>query len=634
MTCYLAAARRAPTRTPSAVPAVAAALVAASLLLAPRASPQSGDSNRSTPVINISTTPPNPDPRNTVKAGWPDAGQASWNLELLAAVRPPEPFFDPNGPGPAFRSTNSDLAFKGKYVIQGNYKGFQIWDVSNPGQPRFAGSSVCPGGQGDVSVYHNLLFVSVEDLGGRLDCGTQGVPDTVSTERFRGVRIFDISDIQHPKQIGGVQTCRGSHTNTLVEDPNDKANIYIYSSGNAASRSSSELAGCSETAADDDPSAPRFMIEVIRVPVAHPEQAAIVNTPRILNQLAPVTYHAPLPEDQARRAAFAAARAAEAAAKGGAPAGPPHTAITPVVMYCHDITAYTSIGRAGAACIGYGLLLDIRDPANPKRITAVADSNIAVWHSATFSNDGKKVAFGDEWSGPHCRGTDNKDWGGLSVYELASDTMRFKSYYKIRAALAATAECTAHNGSLIPIPGRDVAVYSWYEGGISLVDWTDASHPKEIAFYDLGANDSTKITMGGFWSTYWYNGQIYGSEITRGLYVLELKPSGLLSQNEIDAAKSVHLDAFNPQDQKRIVWPATFALARAYLDQLGRNDGLPADKCAAVARTLAAAEKLSAGARRTSLTTLATKLDGDAAAAGDAARVRLLANAVRKLAAS
>ncbi len=631
---HVAATRHGPGRTASAVPAVTVALVAASLMLASRAWPQSVDERRSVPVINMSTEPPNPDPRNSLKAGWPDAGQASWNMQLDAAVRPPEPFFDPNGPGPTFRSTNSDLAFKGKYVIQGNYKGFQIWDVSNPSQPRLAGLSVCPGGQGDVSVYHNLLFLSVEDLAGRVDCGTQGVLDTVSTERFRGVRIFDISDIQHPKQIGGVQTCRGSHTNTLVEDPNDKANIYIYSSGNAASRSSSELAGCSETAADDDPNAPRFLIEVIRVPLAHPEQAKIVSTPRILNQLAPVTYHAPLPEDQARRAAAMAARAAAAAAKGGGPAGPPHTAITPVVMYCHDITAYTSIGKAGAACIGYGLLLDIRDPANPKRITAAADSNIAVWHSATFSNDGKKVLFGDEWGGPHCRGTDNKDWGGLSIYGLANDGMQFTSYYKIPAALAATAECTAHNGSLIPIPGRDVAVYSWYEGGISVVDWSDASHPKEIAFYDLGANDSTKVTMGGFWSTYWYNGHIYGSEITRGLDVLELKPSGLLSQNEIDAANSVHLDIFNPQNQKKIIWPATFALARAYLDQLGRNDGLPADERAAVARSLAAAEKLSAGARRTSLTTLATKLDGDAATAGDAARVRLLANAVRKLAAS
>ena len=241
-------------------------------------------------------------------------------------------------------------------------------------------------------MYHNLLFLSVEDRAGRLDCGNQGVPDTVSKDRFRGVRIFDISDVAHPKQIADVQTCRGSHTNTLVEDPNDKANIYIYSSGNAASRPSSELAGCSETTADDDPNAPRFLIEVIKVPVAHPEQAKIVSTPRILNQLAPVTYHAPLPEDQARRAAFAAARAA---ANGGAPAGPPHTAITPVVMYCHDITIFQAIGKAGAACIGYGLLLDIRDPANPKRITAAADSNIAVWHSATFSNDGKKVLFGE-----------------------------------------------------------------------------------------------------------------------------------------------------------------------------------------------------------------------------------------------
>lgn len=634
MTRHVDATHRGLRGAPSALPAVAVALVAASLVLASRASPQSGDNPRAVPVVNTDTAPPNPDPRDALKAGWPDAGQASWNMQLDAAVRGPEPFFDPNGPGPTFRSTNSDLAFKGKYVIQGNYKGFQIWDVANPSQPRLAGSSVCPGGQGDVSVYRNLLFLSVEDLAGRVDCGSGGVPDTVSTERFRGVRIFDISDIAHPKQIGGVQTCRGSHTNTLVEDPRDKANIYIYSSGNAASRSSSELAGCSETAAADDPNAPRFLIEVIRVPLAHPEQARIVSTPRILNELAPVTYHAPLPEDQARRAAAAAARAAAAAANGGAPVGPPHTAITPVVMYCHDITAYTSIGKAGAACIGYGLLLDIRDPANPKRLTAMADSNIAVWHSATFSNDGKKIVFGDEWSGPHCRGTDNKDWGGLSIYRLVNDGLQFTSYYKIPAALAATAECTAHNGSLIPIPGRDIAVYSWYEGGISVIDWTDAAHPKEIAFYDLGANDSTKVTMGGFWSTYWYNGHIYGSEITRGLYVLELKPNGLLSQNEIDAAKSVHLDTFNPQNQKKLIWPPTFALARAYLDQLARNEGLSAEKRAAAARTLAAAENQSAGARRASLTKLATQLDGDAASARDAARVRLLADAVRRLAAS
>src|SRR6185437_1532922 len=283
--------------------------------------------------------------------------------------------------------------------------------------------------------YHNLLFLSVEDRAGRLDCGNQGVPDTVSTERFRGVRIFDISDVAHPKQIADVQTCRGSHTNTLVRSPTDKANIYIYSSGNAASRSSSELAGCSETAAADDPNAPRFLIEVIKVPLAHPEQAKIVSTPRILNELAPVTYHAPLPEDQARREAAMAERAARAAASGAPPTppGPQHSAITPVVMYCHDITIFEAIGKAGAACIGYGLLLDIRDPANPKRITAAADSNIAVWHSATFSNDGKRVMFGDEWSGPHCRATDNKDWGGLSIYRLTNGSMQFKNYYKIPA---------------------------------------------------------------------------------------------------------------------------------------------------------------------------------------------------------
>lgn len=625
MTCHVAATLRGVGRALTTVSAIMATLVAASLVLAPRALAQSA------PVRDTSTAPPNPDPRNGLKAGWLNAAQASWNMQLIADVRPADPFFDPNGPKPG--ATNTDLAFYGKYVIQGNYIGFQIWDVSDPSKPRTAGLAVCRGGQGDVSVYRNLLFLSVEDRAGRLDCGNQGVPDTVSAERFRGVRIFDISDVAHPKQIAGVQTCRGSHTNTLVEDPTDRTKVYIYSSGNAASRSSSELAGCSESAAADDPNAPRFLIEVIQVPLAHPEQARIVSTPRILNQLAPVTYHAPLPEDQARRAAGGRGGRPAATANGGAAAGPPHTAITPVVMYCHDITAYPAIGRAGAACIGYGLLLDIRDPANPKRIAAGADSNIAVWHSATFSNDGSKVLFGDEWTGPHCRATDNKNWGGLSIYGLANNGMQFKSYFKIPAALSDVAGCTAHNGALIPVPGRDIAVYSWYQGGISVIDWSDASHVKEIAFFDRGPGDSTRVTNGGTWSAYWYNGYIYGSEISRGLDVLELKPSGLLSQNEIDAAKSVHFDVFNPQDQQKIVWPATFALARSYLDQLGRNDGLSADRRAAMVRSLAAAEKLSAAARRQRLTTLATQLDGDAATAGDAARVRLLADALRELAA-
>ncbi len=625
---------------------------------------------------NMSTTAPNPDPRVGLRAGLMDAGQAVWNLRVLSTTPAPKQFVG---------ITNSDLAFIGRYAIQGNYNGYQVWDISNPRQPTVKTAYVCPASQSDVSVYRNLLFVSGEGLGGRIDCGSGGVKDTVSKDRLRGLRIFDISDINHPRNVGNVQTCRGSHTHTLLVDPKDSANVYIYISGSSRVRSPNELAGCVDATPDKDPNSALFRIEVIKVPLAHPEQSAIVSSPRIFNDLVAPPKHGDAPVDSIAAVQAAAAARAKGgytaivegqevvippsliapmldslvrARKGtGAPTGADSAALRralpgiiasmtgsgpggstgprPGPTQCHDITVYPAIGLAGGACAGYGLLLDIRDPAHPTRIDAVADSNFSYWHSATFNNDGTKALFSDEWGGggqPKCRATDRREWGADAIFTVASNKMTFQSYYKLPAAQTTQENCVAHNGSLIPVPGRDIMVQAWYQGGISVFDWTDAEHPKEIAFFDRGPVDSTRMAMGGSWSAYWYNGVIVSSEIARGLDIFELAPSGLLSRNEIDAAKTVVLDHFNPQDQVKFVWPASFALARAYVDQLARSNGLPAARISAVRVALGGAEHASGAERSAALTQVATQLDAEATGSGDATKVHMLAGAVRDLA--
>jgi hypothetical protein len=551
------------------------------------------------------------DPRVGLGAGWMDAKEAIRNLELVAHRARPEGFVNPANMGD-FGVANSDLAFSGPYAFQGNYNGFEIWDVSNPANPTLRATHVCPGGQGDLSVYKNLLFMSVEERRGRIDCGTQGVADTVSTDRFRGVRIFDISDVEKPKQIAAVQTCRGSHTHTLVTDPKDPANLYVYVSGTSPVRPGAELAGCSGRTPEEDPNTSLFRIDVIRVPLASPQDAKIVSQPRIF--------------------------ADSAGAIAGLWKGGSHgegTQTTSQTNQCHDITVYPELGLAAGACSGNGILLDIHDPANPKRIAEVSDPNFAYWHSATFSNDGRKVLFTDEWGGgtqPRCQATDRPQWGADAIYTLTGHTLRPAGFYKLPAPQTATENCVAHNGSLIPVPGRDIMAQAWYQGGVSVFDFTDAAHPREIAFFDRGPMSATELALGGYWSAYWYNGNIYGSEIGRGLDVFSLKPSEFLSQNEIDAAKLVHMDRFNPQEQTRLVWPASFVVARAYLDQLGRNKGLASDRAARVVRELDRTEKLQGGAQRTALRRLAADVERDAAGAGDPARVRSLAAAVRDLA--
>lgn len=627
------------------------------------------------PVGNMSTTAPVPDPRVGLHAGLMDAGEASWNLRVLSKTQPSEKFKG---------ITNSDMAFIGHYAIQGSYNGYQVWDISNPSQPALKTAYLCPASQSDVSVYKNLLFVSGEGLSGRIDCGTQGVKDTVSTDRLRGLRIFDISDISKPRNVGNVQTCRGSHTHTVVIDPKDPDNVYVYISGSAGVRSPNELAGCVRLTPDKDSTSALFRIEVIKVPLAHPEQAAIVSSPRIFSGLVAPERHGEAPEDIAANAKAVA----EARAKGGfiatvmgvervappdfinprldsivkarngtgAPTGADSAALRkalpdiiatmigpqpapgtprPGPTQCHDITVYPAIGLAGGACEGYGFLLDIRDPAHPVRLAAVADSNFSYWHSATFNNDGTKILFSDEWGGggqPKCRITDRREWGADAIFTIVGGKMQFQSYYKLPVPQTPQENCVAHNGSLIPIPGRDVMVQAWYQGGISVFDWTDAAHPKEIAFFDRGPVDSTRMASGGSWSAYWYNGVIASSEIARGLDIFELVPSGFISQNEIDAAKTVHFDYFNTQGQPRLVWPPSFALARAYVDQLARSNGLASARVAAVRQALRSAEKASGVQRRDALTQIATQLDTDATGSGDAAKVQTLASSVRDLA--
>ncbi|MGH7503285.1 MAG: LVIVD repeat-containing protein [Longimicrobiales bacterium] len=575
-------------------------------------SSSSTSANGVTPMGGMSMAPPSPDPRIGLAPGRTDAGVAAWNMRLVSNTPPSEQFAG---------VTNSDLAFTGNHAIQGNYNGYQVWDISNPERPSLVTAYLCPASQSDVSIFGNVLFVSGEGQSGRKDCGTQGVEDSVSTDRLRGIRVFDATDIRNPKYIANVQTCRGSHTHTVVSDPDDPANVYIYVSGSARVRSPSELPGCSELAPSADPNSALFRIEVIRVPLAAPQQAAIVSSPRIFNDLAAPPRHAdpPDPDRPAR------------GGRGGRGGDRVRTGPT----QCHDITVYPAIGLAGGACGGYGLLLDISDVANPRRIAAVADSNMSFWHSATFSNDGSKILFTDEWGGgsqPRCRATDKYEWGANALFTLENNQMEFKSYYKMPAAQTSFENCVAHNGSLIPIPGREVMVQGWYQGGISVFDWTDPANPKEIAFFDRGPIDTTRLVSAGSWSVYWYNGHMISSEIARGLDIFELLPSAHLSQNEIDAARTVHLDQLNAQEQPELVWPPSFPLARAYVDQLARSNGLAAARVSAARDGLSRAESLSGQQRRDALNSLATQLDGDARGSSNQAKVRTLATAVRELA--
>ena len=613
-----------------------------------------------------------PDPRVNLSAGFDDAGQASLNMQLIATLPKPDGFFDPDNPKglPMNREpnpdsaeevqepdaagadaeddasteeaaaaaaaetpvaeeedddeqseprsglmnfTNSDLAFAGNVLIAGNYHGFNAYDLSDPRSPQHLSSVVCPGGQGDVSVVGNLLIYSVEQTRGRLDCGLQGVAEPESDERFRGIRIFDISDFREPRQVAAVQTCRGSHTHTVVTDPDDEGNIYVYGSGTGSVRSGEELDGCSDDSPFENSESALFSIDVIQIPLARPQDSRIVNRPRIFSD-------------------------PQSGVIAGLWDGGDHgdgTQSTRETRQCHDITTFPEIGLAAGACSGNGILLDISDPVNPVRLDQVIDSGFAYWHSATFNNDGTKVIFTDEWGGgsrPRCRASDPKDWGADAIYDIVDGKMQFRSHYKMPAPQTDEENCVAHNGSLVPVPGRDIFVQAWYQGGISVFDFTDSSNPTEIAFFDRGPIDADDLVMGGYWSSYWFGGFIYGTEIARGLDVFALTPSDFLTENEIAAASFRSPDAIvNAQTQRRHTWPAEPVVARAYLDQLRRSDVIPAEQAEALTSALdRAADLLASGTANDAtvaaqLDTLAATLGREGAEQSGATRTRFVA---------
>ena len=520
------------------------------------------------------------DPRSGLSVGFADAGEAIMNLRKVVSLPKPAGFFNPDNPAdlrPALPSdededaqtqagsdaeddaeeavavpeedgesltqfaersplldfANTDMAFFDDIMVAGNYHGFNIYKLGDDGAPTLMSSVVCPGGQGDVSVAGNLLIMSVEQTRGRVDCGLQGVEGEVSEERFRGLRIFDISDLSAVRQVGQVQTCRGSHTHSIVSADEEK--LIVYNSGTSVVRETEELERCVPNRSDSRTAL--FSIDVIEIPVANPAAARITSSPRV----------------------FADNATGEIAGLWNGGKSSDDAQDTRETNQCHDITVFPSLKIAAGACSGNGIIMDISDPYNPVRTDSVFDKGFAYWHSATFNNDGTKVIFTDEWGGggrPRCKASDPMTWGANAIYDIVDGKLEFRSHYKMPGPQSDTENCVAHNGSIIPVPGRDLFVQSWYQGGISVMDFTDSANPQEIAFFDRGPIDDEQLVVGGYWSSYWYNGRIYATEITRGLDVFALEPSDYLTAEEIAAAEAASYanTRFNPQTQTQVTW--------------------------------------------------------------------------------
>jgi len=507
------------------------------------------------------------DPRTNLTAGLTNAGVAAQNMRLVTSLPKPAGFVDPtNSSSPRqFLFANTDMAFSRDLMAVGSYHGFNLYRIAATGTPQLISSVVCPGGQGDVSIVGDLLIMSVEENRGRTDCGTDGVSGEASAERFRGLRIFNIANPARPTQVGQVQTCRGSHTHSVVSA--DANTIIVYNSGTSSVRPREELARC--VPGTLDPGTALFSIDVIEIPVANPSQARIVESPRVFA------------EDGRIAGLWAGGRHG------------PGSQDTNRTDQCHDITVFPSRRLAAGACSGNGIILDISDPRRPRRIDAATDPNFAYWHSATFNNDGTKVLFTDEWGGgggARCRARDPREWGANAIYDIVDGQLQFRSHQKLPAPQGDTENCVAHNGSIVPVPGRDIFVQAWYQGGYSVIDFTDSANVREIAYFDRGPIDARNLVLGGIWSAYWYGGRIYGTEIVRGLDVLELQPSEHLTANEIAAATLASQgERFNPQQQYPVSWPDHPVIALAYIDQLQRGNALAPETARELTRLLGTA---------------------------------------------
>ncbi|MEV5978486.1 hypothetical protein [Streptomyces sp. NPDC052114] len=476
----------------------AAGLLAALLTAAPAgAIPDPGDSPAAPQGVSKSEEKQTKDAIGRGDIPAPGEIDRSDNIEHLANV-----------PKDALPGLNTDIAFQGKYAFAGNYDGFRIYDISNPKAPRTVSQVLCPGSQNDVSVSGNLLFLSTDSSRSDNSCNSTSQPATEKSS-WEGMKIFDISDKANPKYVSAVETACGSHTHTLVPE---RKNVYVY------------VSSYSPSATFPDCQPPHDGISVIKVPRKAPEKAAVVGFP--------VLFPGEGPDG------------------GGNPGGPTNPGVQKTTG-CHDLTVLPSEDLAAGACMGDGILFSIKDPEHPKVIDQVQDNkNFAFWHSATFNQKANKVVFTDELGGGSaatCDAATGPERGANGIYDIKGKgdkrKLVFRSYFKIPRHQGATENCVAHNGSLIPVKGKDLMVQAWYQGGVSVWDFTDSTRPKEIGYFDRGPHTTDKITVSGSWSAYYYNGLVYSNEINQGLDVLKI------NDKRTDPGRKVRLHELNVQTQ-------------------------------------------------------------------------------------
>ncbi|MBL0940374.1 MAG: hypothetical protein IBJ03_15875 [Gemmatimonadaceae bacterium] len=587
-------------------------------------------------LMSAQTFPSSKDPRSTLKPGRFDAEIAISNMRHVSFSPKPAAFDTARG----LTFINSDLAFGTHYVYQANFAGFTIWDIKDPAKPVVMAAVRCTTSQGDPTIYGHLLFLSAEGAGNRKDCGDGGVKDP--KDHMAGIRIFDVSNPREPKLVKNVETCKGSHTHTLVPSPTDKNIIYLYVSGQQGARSEASMPGCKNGNDPKDPTNSLYQLDIVKVYLNAPEKSVVIPGARIFNDLGGAgecaRYCLPPNPNRGTRP-----QPAE-----NMPEGPRN---------CHDVTAYPEMNMLLASCSTHSILVDIKNPEKPFRINAMMDTNnFQGRHTAAFSNDAKKLIQTEEWgggTGPMCQASSMQQLGGNTIISLdAQKRQTQRAYFKLPSAQAAEENCVAHNGGIIPVPGRDLYVQGWYQGGVNIMDFTDADNAFEIGYFDRGSINPPRPvdvpaaaaaaaagvrgggnTIGGSWGAYYWNGLIFSSELDRGMDILELTPSPQLSANEIAAAKLVRYEQFNPQSQPKYVWPAAFVVVRSYLDQLVRNQGLAADRTTAIDQALDVAEMKTGLARGQALTALALQVDKDAVGAKDSARVKTMAAEIRRLAA-